>query len=164
MVREKEGWKVALNEKVLADIQGREEMLATAKAKWEELLKEYEARQKILRDYIGYKKSLGALSTQMQALEAAVEKTPAETGWTREKLLAYSQKQQNLNKVIDAALEPSQAANADLTLNYFLQISSAGDRIKAAESAYHAVAKKANSTTHVPLPMKGAGEATANKK
>jgi hypothetical protein len=52
------------------------------------------------------------------------------------------QKQQQLNKIIDAALEPSLAANTDLSLQYILQMSIAADRIKAAEAAYQACRAK----------------------
>jgi hypothetical protein len=71
--------------------------------------------------------------------------------WTGEKLQAYVRQQQQLGIVLDAALEPSQAAHTDLSLNYFLQISHATDRVKAAEAAYGAAAQKAKSPVYVPL-------------
>ena len=45
-----DGWKVVLNEKLLYDIQDRDERLSGVKTKWDDLLKEYEARLNILRD------------------------------------------------------------------------------------------------------------------
>ena len=73
--------------------------------------------------------------------------------WTGEKLQAYTQKQQQLNKLIEEAHEPS-ATNADLSLNYFVQISNSSDRIKAAETDYQPVAENAHSPVYVPLPFK----------
>jgi len=153
LVKEEDGWKVALNESLLSDIQGREEMLASAKAKWDALTKEYDARLQTLKEYINYKKDAGALSPKVSLLNNAVSNVAGEKEWTKEKLSAYAQKQRQLGKVIDEALEPSLAANTDLSLNYFVQISNAGDRIKAAESEYQAVAEKAHSPVYIPLPF-----------
>jgi hypothetical protein len=163
LVKEDKSWKVRLDEKLLNEIQNREALLAAVKAKWESLQKEYEARQTILKDYISYKSSLGALSPKVQALNSTVNSLAAEKEWTAGKLQAYTQKQQALNKVIDAALEPSQAANMDLTLNYFLQISTAGDRIKAAEADYQAAAQKAHSSLYVPLLFKTKNDLKINQ-
>lgn len=156
LVKEDEGWKVVLNESLLNDIQGREEMLATAKAKWETLLKEYEGRLQVLKQYVAYKKSMGALSPKVTLLKNAVESFSPQKAWTRETILAYVQKQQALNKTIDEAMEPSLAANTDLSLNYFVQISNAGDRVKAAEEEYQTMAGKAHSPVYAPLPVNAA--------
>src|SRR5206468_2770654 len=101
----------------------REERLATAKTKWEALQKEYDGRLQVLNDYINYKKNMGALSPNMTRLKNAIGSISPRKEWTRENLLAYVQQQQQLNKTIDDALEPSVAANTDLSLNYFVQIS-----------------------------------------
>lgn len=154
LVKEDEGWKVILNEALLHQIQDREELQAMVKIKWEGLQKEYEGRLQVVKDYVSYKKGMGALSPKLSALNDAVSGLASPKDWTRETLLAYAEKQQQLNKVIDDALEPSAAANTDLSLNYFLQISNAGDRIKSAENAYHAVAETAHSPVYAPLPFK----------
>jgi hypothetical protein len=159
LVKESEGWRVVLTEALLNEIQNREAMLTAVKTKWDELQKEYTARKKILEGYIAYKKSSGVLSPKLRALSEAVSSLPAESEWTREKLVAYTEKQQQLNGAIDGALEPSMAANTDLTLTYFLQISQAGDRIKAAEAAYQSKAKEAHSAVYVPLPHIKSSEA-----
>jgi hypothetical protein len=56
-------------------------------------------------------------------------------------------------KSIDAALEPTLAANIDLSLQYILQLSTAADHVKSAEAAYQAAAQKARSPLYVPLPF-----------
>lgn len=152
MVKEEGEWKVVMNETLLSDIQGRDELLSGVKTKWESLLKEYKARITIAKEYIGYKKNSGALSPQAKALSNMLDSFAPEQAWTGEALLAFVQKQQALTKAIDNALEPSSAANTDLTLNYFMQISSAGDRIKQAEEVYQSAAQKAGSPVYVPLP------------
>ena len=151
-----------LTENLLNDIQGREERLSTAKARWDALQKEYEARLKVAKAYVEYKKSAGILSSQVIALGEMVYNFPADTIRTKEELLAYVQKQQQLNQIIDTALEPSLAANTDLSLNYFLQISTASDRIKAAEADYQAVVLRAHSPVYVPLPFKTANGVKVN--
>lgn len=153
LVKEEDGWKVVLNEMLLNEIQSRDALLTMAKAKWSDLLREYQGRQQVLNDYVNYKKGMGALSPNVSALSEALNnlKVPAE--WTRETLIAYTQKQQQLNKVIDEALEPSSAASADLSVSYIVQISNAGDRIRQAEVFYQPVADKAHSPVFVPLPF-----------
>ncbi len=153
LVKESEGWRVMLNETLLKTIQNREVLLAEVRAAWEALEKEYAARRKIVDEYIGYKKTTGGLSAKMQALSNAVSKLPSlkdSSGTTR---LVYVQSQHHLNSAIDDALEPTTAANSDLTLNYFLQISNAGDRIKVAEDFYQSKAMEARSSRYPPLPF-----------
>lgn len=163
LLKEKEGWKVVLNEKLLNDIQGREEQLSQVKAKWEALLKEYEARVKLAKEYINYKKSIASLSPQARALESELAGFTPQKEWTKETLLAYVQKQQQLSKAIDEALEPSMAANTDLTMNYFLQISNAGDRVEYAEGDYQTIAEKALSPVYVALPFKATNSLKVNE-
>ncbi|HEV7332643.1 MAG TPA: hypothetical protein VGN63_16510 [Flavisolibacter sp.] len=156
LVKEEEGWKVVLTEDLLNEIRAREEMLSSLQTKWGSLLKEYEARTGVARDYIKYKKSIGALSPKAATLSAVLDSAAAPKEWNKESLLSYVQKQQQLNAAIDGALEPSQAANTDLTMNYFLQFSNAGDRIKAAEADYQMLAERAHSPIYVPIPVKAA--------
>lgn len=162
LVKEDKGWKVVLSDELLQEIQGREEMQTVVKAKWDALQKEYEARLQVLKDYIGYKKGMGALTPKVTLLNEAVSKFTPQQQWTRENVLAYAQKQQQLNNIIDAGLEPAMAANTDLSLRYFLQISNAGDRIKAAEREYQAIAEKAHSPIYAPLPVKAPSTLTVN--
>ncbi|WP_121353176.1 hypothetical protein [Flavisolibacter nicotianae] len=151
LVKESDGWKVVLTETLLNEIQKRDEMQATVKAKWAALLKEYEARLQVAKEYINYKKGMGTLSPKAALLNETLNSISAPGEWTRETTAGYLQKQQALSKVIDQALEPSKAANADLSLSYFLRISNAGDRIKAAETDYQVSAEKAHSLVYVPL-------------
>ena len=153
LVKEKEGWKVALNETLLNEVQGREEMLALVKTKWETLQKEYEARLQVLREYVDHKKSRGALSQKVELLNQAVTNISSMKVDSKENRATYVQKQQQLNNIIDAALEPTFAANSDLSLTYFVQITGAGDRIKAAEAEYQAAAQQAHSPVYAPLPV-----------
>ena len=162
MVKEEEGWRVALAEDLLHEIQNRESLLSTLKTKWEALLQSYEGRMAVAKDYITYKKSQGALSPQAKTLNDLLDSFAPANGWTRETLLAYVQKQKQLDKAIDGALEPSQAANTDLTMNYFLQLSNAGDRIKAAEGDYQLLAEKARSAVYVPLPFRASNSLQVN--
>lgn len=162
MVKEAEGWKVVLTEDLLNDIQNREELLSTLKTKWEALLKEYEGRVVIAKNYIQYKMSLGALSPQAKALSERLASIAPPTALTKESLLAYVQQQKQLDKAIDGALEPSLAANTDLTMNYFLQLSNADDRIQAAEGHYQLLAEKAHSPVYAPLPFRTANSVQVN--
>lgn len=154
LVKEEDGWKIVLTEDLLNDIRTREETLASLQKGWDALLKEYEARTTVAKDYIKYRKSLGTLSPKAAMLSALLDSSTAPKEWNRETLLSYLQQQERLSAAIDGALEPSQAANTDLTMNYFLQFSNVGDRIKAAEAGYQAVAEKAHSPLYVPLPAK----------
>jgi hypothetical protein len=163
LVKEDGDWKVQVNEQLVNNIQQREEMLSAVKAKWEALVKEYEGRTNIAKEYVAYKKTTGALSPQVKALGDMLNTMPAAGEWTGEKVLAYVQKQQALSKALDNALEPSMAANTDLTMNYIMQVSSAGDRIKLAEQAYQPVAVKAQSKVFVPLPFKAAAQTAENR-
>ena len=163
LVKEDDGWKVAATETLLGVIQNREAMLASAKTKWEVLLKEYEGRLQTVKEYINYKKSLGPLSAKATALSDMANSFSAENNWTKEKILAYVQKQQQLSKVMDDALEPSLAANTDLSMTYFLQISNTSDRIKSAEGNYQTIAEQVHSPVYVPLPFK-TGNAMMVKK
>jgi hypothetical protein len=162
MVKEGDGWKVVLNEELLNNIQQRDELLSTVKTKWEALQTAYENRLKVAKAYVDYKKGIGPLSPQAQALEKMITSISTSKASTKEELLAYVQKQQQLNKIIDAALEPSLAANTDLSLQYILQMSTAADRIKAAEAAYQPAAQKARSTLYVPLPFQTKSDVKVN--
>lgn len=154
LVKEKEGWKVVLTEDLLTSIHTREEMLSALQTKWSNLQKEYEARNTVARDYIAYRKSLGALSPKANTLNVMLDSAAVPKEWNKASLLAYVQKQEQISTAIDGALEPSQAANTDLTMNYFLQFSNANDRIKAAEAEYQSLAGKVRSPLYVPLPEK----------
>ncbi|HEY1023113.1 MAG TPA: hypothetical protein VGE06_12415 [Flavisolibacter sp.] len=154
LVKEKEGWKVVLTKELLTSIQNREEMLSALQTKWNNLQKEYEARNTVARDYITYRKSLGALSPKANTLAVMLDSAAAPKEWNSASLLAYVQKQEQISTAIDGALEPSQAANTDLTMNYFLQFSNVGDRIKAAEADYQSLAEKVHSPLYTPLPGK----------
>jgi hypothetical protein len=158
MVKEDGAWKVVLNESLLNEVQNHDEMQTAAKVKWEALQKEYEARLQVLKDYVNYKSSLGTQTPKLLALREAVKQLTPEKKWTGETLRAYVQKQQQLNGTIEDALEPSLAANTDLSLNYFVQISKASDRIRAAEAEYQQAAQRAHSPVYVPLPLKTATE------
>ena len=162
LIKEADGWKVTLNEPLVSEIQNRDEMLAAAKAKWEALLREYDARLQVLKEYITYKKGMDALSPKVNLLNEAVNKFSKQTTWTKESLLAYTEKQGQLNNLIDSALEPALAANADLSLNYILQIRTATERIRAAENDYQLTAEKTHSPVFVPLSFSNAATAKTN--
>lgn len=152
MVKEEDSWKVVLNEDLLNNLQQRKELLSAVKAKWIALRSEYDARLKVAKAYVDYKKSSGSPSPKVLALTEMVYNFGADSVRTKEALLAYLQKQQQLGQTIDAAMEPSLAANTDLSLQYILQMSTAADRIKEAEAEYQAIAQKAHSPVYVPLP------------
>ncbi len=156
LVKENDGWKVVLTEDLLTEIRTREEALSSVQKSWNNLLTEYEARAGVARDYIKYRKGLGTLSPKAATLSSLLDSSASPKDWNKASLLAYVQNQEKLSAAIDGALEPSQTANTDLTMNYFVQFSNAGDRIKAAEAAYQATAEKAHSPLYVPLPGKAA--------
>lgn len=153
MVKENDGWKVVLNESLLNQVQGRDEMLSAAKNKWEALVKEYDGRLVVVKQYISYKQGMGAMTPKLAQLKVAVESLKPQQAWTKESIIAYVQKQQALDKTIDAAMEPSLAANTDLSLNYIVQISNASDRIKAAKAEYQSISEQAHSPVYAPLPI-----------
>ena len=163
MVKEDDGWKVVLNQSLLNAIQQQEERLLAAASKWKALQNEYEARLKIARAYVDYKKSTGTLSPNVHALTEMVYNFGTADMRTKEELLAYVQKQQQLAKTIEAAMEPSLAANSDLSLQYIIQISTAADRVKRAEAEYQAAAQIAHSPIYVPLPVGGMNGAGVNQ-
>lgn len=152
MVKEEDGWKVVLNENLLNSLQQREELLSLAKAKWILLRREYDNRLKVAKAYVDYKKNSGNPSPKVLALTEMVYNFKADSVKTKADLMAYLQKQQQLNRAIDEAVEPSLAANADLSMQYILQLSTAGDRIEAAAAEYQVAAQMAHSPVYVPLP------------
>lgn len=152
--KEGDGWKVAAAPDLVASISNRDEDLMALKTRWEALLKEYESRLQIAKEYVQYKKGQGALSPQMHSLEQMVTTLSAKTTWDKEKIQLYVQRQQQLLDMIDKALEPSFAANTDMTMNYILQLSGAADRIKLAKQEYQALAEKTPSATYPSLAMK----------
>lgn len=153
MVKEDDGWKVVLSESLLNTIMQHEELLSAVAAKWVALQTEYDARLKVAKAYVDYKKSSGTPSPNVLSLTEMVYNFRTDSIRTKEELLAYGKGQQQLSKAIDVAMEPSLAANTDLSLQYIVQMSTATDRIKAAEADYQAAARKAHSPIYVPLPV-----------
>lgn len=152
--KEGDGWMVAATPETVASISNRQADLTTLKSSWDALLKEYESRLQIAKEYVQYKKGQGALSPQMLSLEQMVNTLSAKTTWDKEKIQLYVQRQQQLLDMIDKALEPSFAANTDITMNYIVQLSHANDRIKAAKMSYQTEAQKTPSVTYPALPAK----------
>jgi hypothetical protein len=160
---EKEGndWKAVASPELVSGVADRQKNLAELKSRWDALQKEYEARLQLAKDYISYKKSLG-LSPQMKTLEEMVNTLSVKTVWDKEKILLYVQKQKQLDDLIDKALEPSYSANSDLSMNYFLQLNNASDRIKYAEGSYQELAEKTSSPVYPPLPFKASNSTKVN--
>lgn len=139
---ESEGWKVLATPKLINSINNRPANLAANKQKWEALLKEYEARLQVAKSYVQYKKDAGTLSPQLQKLDEVINSLTVKTAWNKETIALHRQKQNQLADLIDVALEPSYAANTDLSMNYIIQLSNVKDRIKKAEEEYEMVGKK----------------------
>jgi len=150
--KEDEGWKVQASPDLIASINNRQADLAMLKTKWEALLKEYEARLEIAKEYVQYKKGQGNLSPQMQSLNEMINALSAKTTWDKEKISLYVQRQKSLADLIDKSIEPSYTAGTDLGMNYILQLSNANDRIKAAQAEYTSMAQKTPSNTYPVLP------------
>lgn len=150
--KEEDGWKVQASPDLVASINNRQADLAMLKTKWEALLKEYEARLEIAKEYVQYKKGQGNLSPQMQSLNEMINTLSAKTTWDREKISLYAQRQKSLADLIDKSIEPSYTAGTDLGMNYILQLSNANDRIKAAQADYTSMAQKTPSNTYPALP------------
>ena len=149
--KEGDGWKVAATPKLVAAISNRQADLTALKNKWEALLKEYEGRLQIAKEYVQYKKGQGALSTQMQTLEQMVNTLSAKTAWDKEKISLYVQRQGQLANMIDKSVEPSYTASADISMNYILQLHNADGRIETATKEYQAQAQKTPSATFPAL-------------
>ena len=154
LAKEGDGWRVVASPELVASISNRQQNLMALKTKWEMLLKEYESRLQVAKEYVQYKKGQGALSPQLQSLDQMVTTLSAKTTWDKEKIQLYVQRQQQLLDMIDKALEPSYAANTDMTMNYILQLSGAADRIKLAKQEYQALAEKTPSATYPSLVAK----------
>jgi hypothetical protein len=152
--KEGDGWMVVASPELVASISNRQQDLLTLKTKWEALLKEYESRLQIAREYVQYKKGQGALSPQMQSLEQMVNTLSTKTTWDKEKIQLYVQRQSQLADIIDKSVEPSYTAGSDISMNYILQLSQANDRIKAAKNDYQAQAQKTPSITYPGLSIK----------
>lgn len=149
-----DGWMVVASPELVASISNRQTDLVALKNKWEALLKEYEGRLQIAKEYVQYKKGQGALSQQMQSLEQMINTLSTKTAWDKEKVQLYVQRQGQLADMLDKYIEPSYAANADILMNYILQLSHAKDRIKAATDNYQAQVEKTPSSTYPSLAMK----------
>jgi hypothetical protein len=150
--KEEDGWMVDSSPDLVASISNRQADLATLKTKWENLLKEYEARLELAKEYVQYKKGQAALSPQTQSLNEMINTLSAKTAWDKEKILLYVQRQKKLAEMIDKSIEPSYTAGADMGMNYILQLSNANDRIKTAQAAYNQWAQKTRSTSFPALP------------
>ena len=138
-----DGWKVSASPEVINSITNRQNALAQQGQKWNALLKEYESRLQLAKEYVQYKKGQGNLSPQMQKLSDVVNSLNIKTAWNQETISLYRQKQNQLADLIDKALEPSSSANSDLSMNYIIQFSDIKDRINKAEQAYEST-KKSN--------------------
>jgi hypothetical protein len=152
--KEGNGWMVNATTDLVANINNRQMNLMALKTKWETLLKEYDARLQLAKDYIAYKKGQGVLSPQMQTLEEITHTLSVKTTWDKEKILLYVQRQKQLAEMIDKSLEPSYTASADISMNYILQLSNANDRIKTAQGEYQTLAEKTPSTIYPTLSVK----------
>lgn len=151
----KEGndWKVDATPQLLATLTESPENLELLGNKWNVLQKEYTGRLNVAREYVQYKKGQGSLSVPMQNLERMVNKLSAETSQTNEMRSQYLQDQKELETLLDKAHEPTQTAHADLSMNYFLQLSQAADRIKAAQREYNEAAVKFPSVLYPALAL-----------
>ena len=152
--KEDDGWKVNASPELVAGISNRQKDLATLKQKWEALLKEYDGRLNVAREYVSYKKGQGAISPQIKTLEEMINTLSAKTVWNKEKILLYVQKQKQFQDLVDKALEPSANASADMSMNYILQVNEADSRIKTAKAEYQASAEKTSSGTYPVLSPK----------
>ena len=152
--KESDEWKVAASPELVAAISNRQKDLATLKQKWEALLKEYNGRMNVAKEYVSYKKGQGAISPQIKTLEEMINTLSAKTVWDKEKILLYVQKQKQFQDLVDKALEPSANAGADMSMNYILQVNAADSRIKTAQAEYQASAEKTPSGTYPVLSPK----------
>lgn len=152
--KEGDGWKVVATPELVTTIVNRNQDLTALKTKWEALLKEYESRLNVAKEYVQYKKGQGALSPQMQSLEQMVNTLSTKTTWDKEKIQLYVQRQGQLADMIDKSIEPSYTASADISMNYILQLSQTNDRIKTAQADYQAQAQKTPSATYPTLAGK----------
>ena len=152
MIKEEGSWKVVVPENLLDGLQQRQEELQAVKIKWTALRKAYDARLKVAKAYVDYKKNNGTPSANVLRLTEMVYNFSADSVRTKESLLAFVQNQQALSSAIEEAMEPSLASNTNLSMQYILQISAAADAIKEAEAAYQEAAQKAHSPVFVPLP------------
>lgn len=139
---------------LVASISNRQNNLTALKNKWDVLHKEFEGRLQLAKEYVNYKKGQGALSPQIQTLEDMINTLSVKTLWDKEKILLYVQRQQQLADMIDKSVEPSYTANADISMNYILQLSHANDRIKTAQREYQELAEKTPSVTYPALASK----------
>ena len=152
LLKEDAGWLVDATPDLVASISNRQTDLAALKTKWETLLKEYEARLKIAKEYVQYKKGQGTLSPQLQSLNEMINTLSAKPTWDKEKISQYTQRQKQLADMIDKSVEPSYTAGSDMGMNYILQLSNANDRIKTAQSEYNSLAQKTPSATYPVVP------------
>jgi hypothetical protein len=155
--KESEGWKVAATPEVVTAISNRQSSLTTLKQKWETLLNEYEGRLNVAKEYVSYKKNQGSTSQQIKTLNEMISTLSVKTTWDKNKILLYVQKQKQFQNLIVKALEPSQNANSDMSMNYFIQVSNADSRIKTAMTEYQALAEKTPSATYPTLSEKEVG-------
>lgn len=154
LAKEGDSWMVVASPELVAGINNRQQDLMTLKTKWEALLKEFESRLQVAKEYVQYKKGQGALSAQMQTLEQMVNTLSTKTTWDKEKIQLYVQRQSQLADMIDKSVEPSYTASADISMNYILRLHSADSQIETAMKDYQAQAQKTPSATYPTLSMK----------
>lgn len=142
LAKENGEWRVALTPQTASAIATRQEQLYQVQQQWQALFKEYKSRVLVAKDFVHYKKGRGALSPALQNLDAAVSQLLAQTDAPSLDVPRYISGQRNLDALIEKAYEPTQTASADISLNYFLQLNQAADRIKTAVAAYNEVARK----------------------
>ena len=146
-------WQVVADKATVESILYRTDRIASVKASWDVLKKEYMNRSVLLRDYINYVKSSGRNMPEVAALEDGLKNLPSiEAEPTREKILAYVQGQQKIDGLADKALQPTLTAGADLTMNYIINVQNQATRIGEAKAAYNKAAAAANSNVYTVVP------------
>jgi hypothetical protein len=146
-------WQVVASKESVDNILHRTDRIASAKASWETLKKEYMNRSVLLRDYISYVKNSGRDMPEVIALEDGLKALPTvDAEPTRERILAYVQGQQKIDGLADKALQPTLTAGADLTMNYIINVQNQATRIGEAKAAYNKAAAAANSNVYTVVP------------
>jgi len=146
-------WQVVADRGTVESIVHRTDRIASVKAGWETLKKEYIDRSVLLRDYINYVKNSGRNMPEVAALEEGLKNLSSPDAVpTRENILAYVQGQQKIDGLADKALQPTLTAGSDLTMNYIISVQTQATRIGEAKAAYNKAAAAANSNVYTVVP------------
>lgn len=150
--KEKGQWKVQATEDLVKSVLYRQLYLENVRVAWQQLQEEYEKRLALVSEYLAYRNSYSGPSPETQRLDAALKKINALSPASGKERAKYIALQLELEKLLETNVQPTFTAASDLSLNFIIQLTTAGDGIKDGVQAYNDAASKARSKQFPPVP------------